>query len=326
MLSRNKVTSITHISPVKQQGFMKKLNQKKIKWIVREGDKRDKGFYTIAGIQKITKQHAYRVYKKYKGIKEPRLLPCGRKPREISDEERKLVINAFNEFQVGATMIEQILDEKGIHINHNRIHKILLEAKLAKNEPKKKNRRKWVRYERKHSNSLWHGDWFDFKGKHVLLIIDDASRLITHCKEHRTTKMSDSCKGFKESLKYGIPKQFMTDHGSNFVSNEQEGKKFSESSFTELLRSYGIKHIKSRVKHPQSNGKAERAIGTIKRLWVALGSLKKAVEHYNFKRPHRSLTNGKLRTPYQAFLQKGFAHKLVIVQSLLEIVDYDSCS
>jgi hypothetical protein len=46
-------------------------------------------------------------------------------------------------------MIEQYLDEKGIHIGHNRIHKILLEAKLAKEEHRKKNRRKWERKERK---------------------------------------------------------------------------------------------------------------------------------------------------------------------------------
>lgn len=47
---------------------MKKLNQKKIKWIIREVDKRDIGVYTIASIQNISKQHAYRVCKKYKNI------------------------------------------------------------------------------------------------------------------------------------------------------------------------------------------------------------------------------------------------------------------
>jgi len=45
----------------------------------------------------------------------------------------------------------------------------------------------------------------------------------------------------------------MTDHGSNFVTVEVEGIKKGESQFTELLKSYGIKHIKARVKHPQSN-------------------------------------------------------------------------
>ena len=304
MLSRNNVLSVTQINSRKPLEFMKKLNQKKIKWIVKEGDKRDKGFYTIASIQHITPRHARRVHKKYQEISEPRLLASGRKPREISNEEKSRVINTFNEFQVGATMIEQILDERGIHINHNRIHRILLEAKLARHEPKKKNRRKWVRYERKHSLSLIHTDCFEFRNKKSILFIDDASRFITHCKIYRNLTIESTCRAFKESLKWGIPKQIMSDHGANYVSMERENCRTGDSRFTELVKSYGIKHIKSRVKHPQSNGKAERVIGTIKRLWPRLGSLDKAVEHYNYKRPHRSLTNGKLRTPYQAFLEK----------------------
>lgn len=71
-----------------------------------------------------------------------------------------------------------------------------------------------------------------------------------------------------------------------------------------MLRSYGVQHIKARIKPPQSSGKAERVVGAIKRLWTALGSLKKAVEHYNYEMPYRSLANGKIRTPYQAFLEK----------------------
>ena len=272
---------------------MKKLNQKKIKWIVKEVTKRDQGVWTIAQTQKITKQHAYRVYKKYKHVNEPKLLLCGRKPKPISEEERNLVIDTFNEFLVGATMIEEILDERGIHINHNRIHRILLEEGLAKQEQRKKNRRKWVRYERKHSNSLWHTDWFEYKGKQCIIFIDDASRFIISYGEFGNANTDNSLKVFKQGLKYGIPKQVMSDHGTQF-----------ENQFMESLKEVGSKHIKARVKHPQSNGKAERAIQTIKKLWKALGSLDKVIKHYNYKRPHRSLTNGKLRTPYKAFLEK----------------------
>jgi len=85
----------------------------------------------------------------------------------------------------------------------------------------------------------------------------------------------------------------MSDHGTQF-----------ELQFLEELKRVGSKHIKARVKHPQSNGKAERAIQTIKKLWKELGSFDNAVKHYNFKKPHMSLTNGKLRTPNQAFIEK----------------------
>lgn len=304
MLSRNKVHSITHISSKKPIELMKKLNKKKIRWIVKEVERRDKGLYTIAQIQKITPQHVCKVYRKYRGVKDPVLKQCGRKPRLITEEERNLVIDTFKEFRVGATMIEQILDEKGIHINHNRIHRILLEEGLSKQEPKKKKTRKWVRYERRHSLSLAHSDWFEFKGWKVVMIEDDASRFITGFGKFKHATSENTIKVFRQSLKYGVPKQFHSDHGPQFVANEQEGKKPGESELGKVLRECGVQQIFARIKRPQANGKMERLISTIKRLWTALGSFEKAVEHYNYKRPHRSLTNGKLRTPYQAFQEK----------------------
>jgi len=283
---------------------MKKLNKRKIKWIVRQMEKRELGAYSIAKMQNITPRWAREVHKKYKDFKDPVLLPCGRKPKAISEEERKLVIDAFKEFRVGATMLEQILDEKGVHINHNRIHRILLEECLAKQEPKKKKTRKWVRYERKHSLSLVHSDWFEFKGWKVMLIEDDASRFVTGYGKFKHATTENAIKVFKKSLKWGIPKQFHSDHGTQFVAVETESKKRGESEFGKMLKSYEVQQIFARVKRPQANGKMERLISTIKRLWVELGSLEKAVKHYNYKRPHRSLTNGKLRTPYQAFIDK----------------------
>lgn len=284
---------------------MKKLNKRKIKWIVKEMDKREMGAWTIAHQQKITPRWAREVAKKYKNCKDPVLLKPGRKPNPITNEERKLVINTKKEFRVAATMIEQILDEKGVHINHNRIHRILLEAGLAKEEPKKKKVRRYRSYQRKHSLSLEHADWFEHKRQKCIVFIDDASRLITCCMAFKKADSENTIKAFKEALKWGVPKQIHTDHGPQFVANEQEGKKPGKSQFTEFAHSLKIQHIKARVKHPQSNGKAERVIQTIKKLWNELGSLEKAVKHYNYKRPHRSLTNGKLRTPYQTFLEKS---------------------
>lgn len=283
---------------------MKKLNKRKIRWIVREVRRRNMGLYTTAKIQNITPQHVCRVYKKYKNCKDPILLRPGRKPRLITDQERKLVLDTYKEYLVCATMIEQILDEKGAHINHSRIHRILLEAGFAKQEQKKKKRRKWIRYERKHSLSLVHSDWFEYKGWKFMLIEDDASRFITGYGKFKHAIVKNAVKVFKQSLRWGLSKQFHSDNGSVFRANEQEGKEQGESSFEEVVREAGIKQIFTRVKHPQGNGKMEKLGDTIKVLWRKTGSLDKAVKLYNYKRPHRSLTNGKLRTPYQAFLDK----------------------
>lgn len=47
---------------------------------------------------------------------------------------------------------------------------------LARDEPRKQMKRKWVRYERKYSNSLWHTDWTLIDGKGwMTAYLDDAS-------------------------------------------------------------------------------------------------------------------------------------------------------
>jgi putative transposase len=80
----------------------------------------------------------------------------GRRMKEIKDYEEKIVIQAYKDQKVGARRLEKILDQEyGIHIPHNRIHKILLKNNMAKeNEKKKRSRKKWIRDERRHSLSL----------------------------------------------------------------------------------------------------------------------------------------------------------------------------
>jgi len=283
---------------------MKKLNKKKIRWIVRESERREQGFYSIGKQQKISARHARRVAKKYLNDKNPILKKCGRKPREITNQERKLVIDTYKEFLASATMIEQILDEKKVHINHNRIHRILIESGLAKANPKKQKKRKYKCYERKHSLSLVHTDWAEFKGKKFILFEDDASRFILAYGEFWSANKENSLRVFRASLKYGKYKMLHSDNGAVFRANEQEGKRKGEAEFEKEVKANEIKHIFTRIRYPQGNGKLERLNGTIKRLWGQLGSLDKSVEHYNYKRPHTGLTNGKLKTPYQAFQEK----------------------
>ena len=285
---------------------MKKLNKRKIRWIVREMDKREIGAWTIAQQQKITPRHARRVYKKYRDIKDPILKKSGRKPKEITESERRLVREIHSEYLVGATMLSKILKERGIIMNHNRIHSILLQEGLAKHEKNKQRQRSFCRYQRKHSLSLVHSDWFEYKGWKFILIEDDASRFITGSGKFKHATAGNGKKIFKESLKWGVPKQFHSDNGSVFRANEQEGKKRGEGEFEIAVREAGVHQIFTRVKHPRGNGKMEKLGDTIKKLWDKISSFEKAIEHYNYKKPHWALTTkeGKLRTPYQAFLDK----------------------
>ena len=182
----------------------------------------------------------------------------------------------------------------------------MLEEKLAKHEDNKQKRRKYRCYQRKHSLSLVHTDWSDYKGEKFILFEDDASRFILASGRFKNANSENSIKVFKKSLKYGKYKMLHSDNGSVFKAIIAEGKKQGESEFEIEVKQAGIKQIFARRHHPQSNGKLEKLNGTLQRLWAKLGSFEKAVEHYNFKKPSWALITdeGKLRTPYQAFLDK----------------------
>jgi len=286
---------------------MKKLNQQKIRWIIDQIDKEEKSIYRIAKTQQITPRWARELHHRFHKIhRYPYPKKPGRKPRPITQEEKKTVLEIRQKHPLSAVTLEKILHEQGTNIGHNRIHRILKEEGLAKDEPHKQKRRKWVRYERRYSNSLWHADWFEQQKEQIILMEDDASRFITGYGVFTNANTDNSKYVLNQAItNYGIPKQMMTDHGTQFTSLPRETcLNPQQNEFQQLLKQYGIIHIKARVKHPQSNGKVERAGQTIQQLKKYFPSWEDTIYYYNFKRPHSSLENGHLRTPYQAFQDK----------------------
>jgi len=65
-------------------------------------------------------------------------------------------------------ILENIIKQKyGLRINYIKINFVLKQRVLAISEPKKWHRKKWMRYERGHSKSLWHVDWHEIKDPRV---------------------------------------------------------------------------------------------------------------------------------------------------------------
>lgn len=286
---------------------MRKLNQKKIRWIIREIDNQERSIYSIAKIQEIIPQWSRQLHRQYHTTSHyPYPKKSGRKPKPITEKEKKIVLEIRQHHPLNAVTLEKILTEQGIHIGHNRIHQILKENGLVKNEPHKQRRRKWIRYERRYSNSLWHADWFEQTNEQIILFEDDASRFITGFGVFSNANAKNSNQVLHQAiLTYGCPKQMMTDHGTQFTSLPKTScQDPKENMFQQLLKQHGILHIKARVKHPQSNGKVERAGQTIEQLRKYFHNWNDTVYYYNFQRPHSSLENGHLRTPYQAFQDK----------------------
>jgi len=289
---------------------MRTLNTRKLRWIMHRIEEGDMSIYRIAKTQGVTPRHIRRLYKRFKDvpITYTKLARSGRPPTLPSDFEINAVKEVKKDYDFGAVNIEKVLEEKGITISHNRIHSILLQKGLANNEPKKQKRRKWIRYERYYSNSLWHTDYHELDiGGYIIPFEDDASRFITGYGVFRNETAKNAVSVLERAVNaYGIPRQLVSDHGVQFTTVEREGVGDpGENEFQRKLRKYNIRHILARVKHPQTNGKIERWFGTIDRLICHFdGDVAKAVKFYNFERPHMSLNNGHLRTPYAAFLEK----------------------
>ena len=85
----------------------------------------------------------------------PKVCPPGRMMYSIICSNKRGV-------NQGATSNERIIEsETGIHISYKMLHKMLKANDDATTQPKKSARRKWVRYEQIHSNSMWHTDYKD---------------------------------------------------------------------------------------------------------------------------------------------------------------------
>lgn len=63
----------------------------------------------------------------------------------------------------------------------------------------------------------------------------------------------------EEAVKrHGRPAGILTDHGSQFYTNEREAARRGESDYEKKLVGMGIRQSLARIKHPQTNGKLER--------------------------------------------------------------------
>jgi len=241
----------------------------------------------------------------------PILAKPGRPSRSITKEEISAVVGIYKEYPCSAVVLETILENRhGIKIPHNRIHKILKNHRLASNDTNKQRRRKWVKYERTHSMSLWHTDWYlieddRWSGKWLIAYLDDASRFIVgygifdEATTENAISILDDCIN-----RYGKPLELLTDHGSQFYANFGGMKADGMSKFQQYLIDRKINHILGRVHHPQTNGKIERFYETFQSKIQHFNSMEEFVIWYNTKRPHMSLNWDQLETPVQAFYKK----------------------
>jgi transposase InsO family protein len=136
--------------------------------------------------------------------------------------------------------------------------------------------------------------------------IDDASRVAyvaIRPDERATSTVSfiDEAVAFFASQGVRV-ERVMTDNAWTYVNSLRLAERFHE---------LGIRHLRTRPRRPQTNGKAERFIGTLQREWAyhrlfrsndeRLASLPGWVDAYNRRRPHAGLAG---QTPLAVLVNK----------------------
>jgi len=217
---------------------MVKLTNKKIKWIINQVVKHNKSTKSVAQIYGVSQRRIQQLVKIYKDTGEyPTLNPNRRPKTYLSEEEEDIIEKAYKECYLGARLLRyHIKKHYGISIPHNKIHAYLREKGYAHPDPKKQKKRKRCRYERKHSLSLVHADWFEYGGKKVIAYQDDASRYILAIREFRHATGINTIKVLKETLSVAksvnsIILAINTDRGSQFYANKKGKKGKGKSQF-----------------------------------------------------------------------------------------------
>ncbi len=190
---------------------------------------------------------------------------------------------------------KKLRDSLHLDLHPATVNEVLKRNNLTRKEHNRGQRKKYVRFQRKHANSLWHIDDSEFgKKSKIIAVVDDATRYCLGILQVPTVTTMVVTE-FLDNLtkEFGTPTQIISDNGAPYGLNSKHSK------FDVWCRRRKIEHIRTRVKRPQTNGKVERLFGTIEReIKYCNEDLEKFRMRYNHFRPHESLF---LQTPANEF-------------------------
>ena len=115
-------------------------------------------------------------------------------------------------------------------ISYCRVYRIMKDNGLVEPSATKPRKRKWVRYERKYSNAMWHVDWHEmkdprFRGLKLVTYLDDASRCVVAARMFTEATSKNAVLALQDATKrFGVPATILSDNGACFVGRGRNKK------------------------------------------------------------------------------------------------------
>merc|ERR1711951_93086 len=117
-----------------------------------------------------------------------------------------------------------------------------------------------------------HIDYFEYKGKHVLIMVDAFSKKIWCHYLGKDTMAATTCAA--------LFNWFCSETGSPTTLVSDNRPQFTSKLFADKMKLWNIKHIFSPPYHPASNGAAERAVQLVKDRLKKMNVSSKAIDLY----------------------------------------------
>jgi putative transposase len=191
--------------------------------------------------------------------------------------------------------IAAYLQRQKVQVSSGSVHSILKQNQLITKPYKPRRQRTYIRFQRKHPDSLWQTDIKYYDNQYLIAFLDDCSRYLTGIALLKEATTSRILHLLDATLRLGrTPRQILSDHGTQFYSDD------GGSRFTTYLEAHGIEHIMGSIGKPTTQGKIERFFQTFELYYPRFNSPTQFKQYYNQK-PHRSLN---FLTPAEVYLNQ----------------------
>ncbi len=265
----------------------------------------------------VTTRHVQRMYARFRKTGDTHhvpLKPGRKKSAPVPDGDVRAVLEEYKHSAAGVVHTAKRL-RRQLDISYYEVYRIMKENGLVTPSAAKSMPRKYVRFERKYSNAMWHVDWHTMKdprfaGLNLVTFLDDSSRCVTGAGLFREATSENVVAVLRQAVaQFGAPATILSDNGKCFVGARSDPKKkksppkggWRPTAFEEELLNCEIGLINSRPYHPQTNGKLERFHRSIEEEIWNHKSLSAYIDYYNEDRLHWSLDIDNYETPLRAF-------------------------